>query len=160
MSHNEYLKEKAIEINYPSPYLHFAQDSRYLYVYVTKSFGWGIYPDFDAVILYDSTTGIAKYAGWSEKPIRRELFIRRPDLKDKFPQPKFIEKGEVNYIGNDVINSMFDCNPPIISYICDATNYYIFMKSGERQRYLCIQSGQENLFEPFIWLLDIVDTKY
>lgn len=160
MSRSEYLKDKVKEIYYQSPYLQYADDSRYLYVYVTKSFGWGIYPTFDAVILYDSTDGIAKYAGWSERPIRGELFIRCPDLKDKFPQPDFIEIGDVNVTGKDVINNMFDCNPQITNSCFDTDTYSIFMKSGEKRRYLFVESSWKKLFEPFAWLWDIVDKKY
>ena len=154
------MKDATNEINYPSPYLNYAEEPHFLYIYVTKTFGWGIFPTFDAVILYDSTIGIAKYAGWSERPIRGDLLIHCPAIKDKFPQPVFIEKGEVKILGKDIINNMFDCNPQIISDGFDTSTYYIFMKSGERRRYLHIQSGQENFYKPFVWLLDIIDTKY
>ena len=157
MSHSEYLKEKLKEINYSSPYLQYSDDSRYLYV--TKTFSWCINPTYDTVILHDSTIGIAKYAGWSERPIRGELFIRCPDLIDRFPQPKFIEMGDVNVAGKDVINNMFDCNPQITNS-CFDTDTYSFMKSGEKRRYLFVESSWKKLFMPFVWLWDIVDTKY
>ena len=155
-----YLKEAIKESNYPSPYLNYAEESRFLYIYVTKTFGWGVGQTFDAVILYDSRTGIAKYAGWSEKNISWDMLIEFPELKEKWKTPEFIEKGKKFLIKRNVINNMFNCNPQIDSYIYDTNNYYIFMKSGERRRYLTIQGGQERLYKPFRWLLRIIDYKY
>ena len=78
---------------------------------------WGGGQTFDAVILYDSKTGIAKYAGWSEKPISWDMLIEFPELKEKWKTPEFIEKGKKILIKRNVINNMFNCNPQIDSYI-------------------------------------------
>ena len=128
-----YLYDEEVEKEYGSPYMEIANDSRYLYLHVHTFYGWGYKRNQTILFLYDS--------------VKKDMTYCRDDSQKTFRMPHFC----------DIINidEMFSCNPNIdfVSFM-DTTSYYIFMKSGDKVRKLCIDAPLICFYGPFLWVID------
>lgn len=131
-----YLYDEEDEKEYGSPYMEIANDSRYLYLHVQTFYGWGIKEDETILFLYDS--------------VKREVTYRKGDFQKKIRLPFFC--GIIN------VDEMSRCNPNVGFFRSfDSSYYYIFMKSGDMTRHLCIDAILIGFYGPFLWVIEAFD---
>ncbi len=120
------------EEQYTSPFIEFANDPRYLYAYVTTSSA--LSPSLNMAFLYDSTKNRIKCLNMCTNKIVRTSFLFFKTIN---------------------IEEMFECNP---NYDHSYSDYflYVFLKNGDRKRFLSIPRLDIYWYEPFLWISDIV----
>ena len=127
------LMEKT-QNKYWSQFYELADNPQYLYVYIDVSFGWGIKPSKRYHFLYDIKAKKAQCIDEVGKEV--ELSFSHKKIK---------------------VEKMFKFDPDIRLLSSDTTTYYIFLKSGHRERTLFIDSFEKSKFKPFLWILNTVD---
>ena len=61
------------------------------------------------------------------------------------------------HIENTVfIDDMLSFKPKWYSHHYDASYYEIVIKSGNQERYICIQSPEKDKYEPYKWLFNLI----
>ena len=139
MKEQENMDNHHMEDNeYRCRYKEMADNPRYLYVYVSVFYAWGIKSNRAYHFLYDSR--------WHSAVCR--------DAKDgrKVRLPLF--RGRISP------EKMFRRKPRISWSYCDVTFYFITMKSGSKERELTIPSPDKDLYKPFYWILDTIGKDY
>lgn len=119
-----------------SPYYEMADNPQYLYVHVDISFGWGIKPHRSYHFLYDIK--VKKAQCIDEEGRNVELSFSHKTIK---------------------VEKMFKFVPydDLVPAWTDVTTYYIYLKSGHRERTLSIDSPEKSKFKPFLWMLNTID---
>ena len=119
---------------YWNPFYDIAESPNYLYVYVSVLYAWGL------------------------KPSKRYFFLH--DIKKKKNQcvDKEGKKVKLPFFHKRIkVDEMFTFDPNICTWSTDVTYYHIYMKSGDRERELTIESPHKYKYKPFFWILDTID---
>ena len=124
------------KMNYWSPFYDMADNPQYLYIYVKVLFAWGLKPSKCYLFLHDTKIHKTQCIEKEGRVVKLPLFHKRINVDKMFN---------------------FNLYDKLISSYTDVTTYYIYMKSGDRERTLNIDSPEKYRYKPFHWLLDTID---
>ena len=125
---------KAKNKEYWSPFYDIAESPEYLYVHVSVLFAWGLKRSKRYLFLHNIKTKETKCVDEDGNKVKLPFFRKRINVE-----------------------KMFNFDPNISVWSTDVTYYGIFMKSGNRERELTIQSPQKYKYKPFFGILDTID---
>lgn len=128
---------------YYCSYMQLADNSRYLYVHVAISSGTGNGHGMH-MFLYDTLKHNLRYS----RDCRHILEFRHGIIKEPYLEFDSLE------IDDDVkLDDMFSFEKkPKVMY--DDGSYSLFLKSGNRVKYLSINNSELSAYKPFLWIVE------
>lgn len=137
----EILRKLKNDVCFSNPYFPYSQYPNYLFVYITYHYGWSIHPPCTMLFLYDEIDNVLKCASCSD-------FVFE-EIGSSTPEPRLSIKNLFTVV--DQVQSS------IIYDICDASTYYLYMKSDNIEKKFTIYHEFRKNYAPFEPILKIVD---
>ena len=125
-----------------------ASQSLFAFIYVDYHWGTELFAPQRYYFLFNRISQNIKYGMYT--------FETSDGGNNQSNQPVFKEFGGYHIENTVFIDDMLSFKPKLNSHYYDASYYEIVVKSGNRKRYICIQSPEKDKYEPYKWLFNLI----